>query len=271
MGLGLSPSAVFVVNGHVRISMLEALIRRREESTAKTIRIRGPEERYEAPELRRTTASVTSDVYTVGRIVWELCGGTLTKPKRSLGEGSTTEEVLPNLGDAVDQRLVTRALLRAMDPTATLRQPSARELALDLRAALGGSSDEPHANAREEPLRRLTMRLAPIGLAMLGLSVVAVSFGERAPVVPGTTVPRPARVKILAEPWADVFVNGERLDTTPIGRPVELPPGRYELSFRHPSAPEERRTLDVAAGASVTVDVVMQVPSAKPPFVDETP
>jgi serine/threonine-protein kinase len=68
-----------------------------------------------------------------------------------------------------------------------------------------------------------------------------------------------------------VFVDGVRVDTTPFDRAIELPPGPHEVTLRHPSAPEERRTVEVVAGATATVDVVMRIPSAKPPVVDETP
>ena len=75
-------------------------------------------------------------------------------------------------------------------------------------------------------------------------------------------------MKILAHPWAEVLVDGERLDTTPIGKPARLAPGRHELTFKHPNAPDERRTIDVAPGQRLTVEVEMEIGPI--PFKDNT-
>lgn len=72
-------------------------------------------------------------------------------------------------------------------------------------------------------------------------------------------VKRPAQVQVLARPWAEIHVDGKPVDVTPIGRPIEVTPGRHVFSFRHPNAPEETRTIEIIAGQTVLLDVTMQV------------
>lgn len=72
-------------------------------------------------------------------------------------------------------------------------------------------------------------------------------------------VKRPAQVQVLARPWAEIHVDGKPVDVTPIGRPIEVTPGRHVISFHHPNAPEETRTVEIIAGQTVLLDVTMQV------------
>ncbi len=66
-------------------------------------------------------------------------------------------------------------------------------------------------------------------------------------------------VRVVARPWAEVYVDGDRVDVTPVGRPIPVAPGRHFVTFRHPSAPDEQRAIKIAAGQSVFLDVTMRV------------
>ncbi len=46
---------------------------------------------------------------------------------------------------------------------------------------------------------------------------------------------------------------------TPVGRPIPVLPGRHFVTFRHPNAPDEQRTIKISAGQSVFLDVTMRV------------
>ncbi len=69
---------------------------------------------------------------------------------------------------------------------------------------------------------------------------------------------------MLATPWAEVWVDGQRIDVTPFARGVPLPPGTHYVTLVHPSAPVEKRTLVVAPGETRTIDVVMNVGDVAP-------
>jgi serine/threonine-protein kinase len=81
---------------------------------------------------------------------------------------------------------------------------------------------------------------------------------------PGATAPSPARppstevaptlrdaaahLRINAEPWAHVTLDGRPLGETPL-MDVEVEPGRHRLRFEHvPSEAIEERTIDVDPG-----------------------
>jgi eukaryotic-like serine/threonine-protein kinase len=261
-GLFLSPAVVFESQGRLRLALVEALLRRAQDGELLT---RGPEEPFLAPELRRgAPPDVASDVFAIGAIGSALLG------KRRPRERPVDDGASP---------LLARALERATDPTPTRRQESARALARDLADAVGLTDVRqpisllPSEVDTRAPriVREQTRALVALAAAMVGVAAIVSFVGG--PAVPPPTkagTPRGA-VRVLADPWADVFVDGVRVDTTPFDRAIELPPGPHELTLRHPSAPDERRTVEVVAGATATVDVVMRIPSVRPPPVDETP
>jgi serine/threonine-protein kinase len=45
--------------------------------------------------------------------------------------------------------------------------------------------------------------------------------------------------------------------------PIELAPGRHKVVFKHPNAPDELRSVEIAEGQTVVLDVEMRV--ALPP------
>jgi serine/threonine-protein kinase len=78
--------------------------------------------------------------------------------------------------------------------------------------------------------------------------------------VPHTT----AYLRVVVEPWAVVFVDGQKIDTTPIARPIPLEAGVHYVRLEHPDAPAELRTVQLAAGEILLLDVAMKVPNAVP-------
>ncbi|HEY6460633.1 MAG TPA: hypothetical protein VIY73_10800, partial [Polyangiaceae bacterium] len=60
------------------------------------------------------------------------------------------------------------------------------------------------------------------------------------------------------------WVDGQRVDVTPFARGIPLVPGTHYVTLVHPSAPVEKRTVDIVAAESRTIDVVMAVPDLAP-------
>jgi hypothetical protein len=70
-------------------------------------------------------------------------------------------------------------------------------------------------------------------------------------------VPVPtAAVNINATPWAEVFVDGQRIGETPLAN-VPLPLGRHQIVFRHPELGERRveTTATLREPTRVSVDM----------------
>jgi hypothetical protein len=59
-----------------------------------------------------------------------------------------------------------------------------------------------------------------------------------------------------AQPWADVWIDGDRIGETPIGN-VSVPIGSHEIVFRHPQLGEQvvRATVTAGQAAKVSVDM----------------
>jgi serine/threonine-protein kinase len=66
-------------------------------------------------------------------------------------------------------------------------------------------------------------------------------------------------LRVLATPWAEVWVDGQRIDVTPFARAIPLSPGTHYVTLKHPNAPVEKRQIAIVAGETVTLDVAMNI------------
>ena len=64
-------------------------------------------------------------------------------------------------------------------------------------------------------------------------------------------------VALNAAPWAEVWVDGDRLGETPIGN-VSLPIGDHNVLFRHPDLGEQRHTVTVTLNGPARLSVDMR-------------
>ncbi|WP_437945437.1 protein kinase [Sorangium sp. So ce296] len=147
-----------------------------------------------------------------------------------------------------------------------------------LAAAKLGGDELPPAHVpsvRPAAERRHAPSLAPDAVRLLGIFALVVVGGalielglrEHDAVGPPSAearqpgAPSEGRgyLKVLARPWAEVVVDGELVDVTPMARSIPLQAGRHYVTFRHPNAPEEKRTITVSAGQTVTLDVSMRI------------
>ncbi len=158
------------------------------------------------------------------------------------------------------------ALLDAAPP------PDRRAVGAVLARRPGGRRGREPAEA-EPSTSRGGLAAAPFVAVLGGLALWAgvVELARDEPVATGAnaTTASIGYLRILAFPWAAVSLDGEPLDTTPIGAPVGVRPGRHVLDFVHPRAPKVQRVVEVLPGQTVVVDVILDLPSA--PEVDAGP
>jgi hypothetical protein len=64
-------------------------------------------------------------------------------------------------------------------------------------------------------------------------------------------------LSLNAAPWAEVWVDGQRVGETPIGN-LALTLGSHEVVFKHPQLGEKRHAVSVTAGAPVRLSVDMK-------------
>lgn len=60
-------------------------------------------------------------------------------------------------------------------------------------------------------------------------------------------------VRLLINPWANVYVDGKKLGVTPPLDNIELKPGEYSLKIENPAFSPVTKKISVKAGATVTV------------------
>jgi serine/threonine-protein kinase len=141
------------------------------------------------------------------------------------------------------------------------------------QAALVSAAEQGTKVAPRES-KRASVRRAVAGLGVLGVIAIAGGIalqatahreGRAAGAQPLELVPAsPGYLRVLATPWAEVWIDGQRIDVTPFARGLPLPPGTHYITLVHPNAPVEKRTIDIVAGETWTIDVVMAVPDLAP-------
>lgn len=86
-------------------------------------------------------------------------------------------------------------------------------------------------------------------------TAVTVTVGVGRTVTIPVAVPN-GRLSINAVPWADVWLDGQALGSTPLAN-IEVPVGSHEVVWRHPQLGERRQSIRVPASspARVTMDL----------------
>jgi serine/threonine-protein kinase len=251
-----------------------------------------------APEqVLGQAAGPETDIYLLGKLVYQLIAGRLPF---SAGAGGITQQIrhadpvpLQSAAPAAPrelQRIVTRCLrkrgrdrypdmaslqselLRVMRSQTSL---GSEHLITSALADAGLAAELPAPRERGVARGATTAPPWVAQAARWGLIVTAVglviaigwaligdgsnSYGTD----PMGIVKKPAQVRVLAQPWAEVHIDGELVEITPVGRPIEVTPGKHVVVFKHPNSAPVKREIEIIPGQTILLDV--QMPVIRPP------
>jgi serine/threonine-protein kinase len=228
---------------------------------------------FDAPDQRSATQRIRHDAPPpLGRAVPGLPGALERTVQRCL-------EKMPSERFHTTAELVT-ALKRLLEG---LDEGTPHQLIADQLGAVGLGLREPPSESEASTSLAAPQPLAiwkgAVGLAVLAALAVLgglfIQFGLPHRQEAGARGHTPrlelapkdgAWLRVVAQPWAHVDVDGQRVDTTPFARSIPLAPGRHYVRLSHPNAPDERRTIDVTPGETLLLDVQMMI--ALPPEPD---
>jgi hypothetical protein len=132
---------------------------------------------------------------------------------------------------------------KSENPTAPAK--SQRPIA-NARARDAGSTRDAFPAGRRAPVQ--TARVKDVA------EMLALPKEAETPVAPrGPTADTGINVVIVAFPWAEVYVDGNRLGVSPPLRSIPLKPGKHKVELRNSSFPAHVETVEVKSGAEISV------------------
>jgi serine/threonine-protein kinase len=284
-------------------SLAESLERQREPASIES-EPGAFEPAYLSPEqVREEPLDERSDLFSLGVVLYELLAGhrpfqsagdasTARAIRRDAPEplAQKNPEVSPEL-ERIVQRCLEKQRERRFDSAGQLVRALEHVLGSEALAdlnpmvarALGAAglpvpSAAPSPRTRADELRQLaaarglrqsltglfaTSALLLVGGAALHVWLDAESRGPRQAERAGSA-PERGELLVVAHPWAHVFVDGEKFETTPFATPLQLGAGVHHVRLEHPSAQPERREIELRPGERIVLEVSMRIEQVLP-------
>jgi eukaryotic-like serine/threonine-protein kinase len=71
-------------------------------------------------------------------------------------------------------------------------------------------------------------------------------------------------LKVVVDPWADVYIDGQLATTTPTAAPIPLPPGKHYINFKNPYFVEEKADVVIRQNKTEVVQITMRQKRSTP-------
>jgi len=245
------------------------------------------------------TVDARSDVFSLGVVLYQLLAGArpFDRPgdaegdKRAAAQRIRRDPARPLRERAPEvPRPLERIVMRCLEKLPADRFASADEVAERLESFVHArTSDRSHAIVVRTLVAAglaegdagtdrwlVEEKRTPVAGTLLGFGAIAVVFalggsllqwsarGEREAAQAGSKklelAPANAgALRVVATPWAEVTIDGQRIDVTPMARAIPLAAGTHYVTLSHPNAAPEKRVVPITAGETTSLEVTMKL------------
>ncbi len=221
---------------------------------------------FAAPEQRvGGDATPASDLFSLGRVIQASMPMQAPREFVSIVSRCTERQPADRYPNADALIFALQEWQRSVDPDGTQTRRELSEFNIDPKAG-----KLPELNAQPG----LSGRAGWFAAAGLAAVVVAASsafiFGGSSDRLELAPEPQ-GYLRVLAQPWAHVWINGQRVETTPFAHPIELLPGEYDVRLQHPEA-EKTLAVTIERGETEWLNVeLLPSPTVEAEDVPKSP
>ncbi len=128
------------------------------------------------------------------------------------------------------------------------------------QAAVNEPASPMHVPVLPQPASEPQIDVPPVADATTPESSLAQMNRPSTAAKPRVVVPAGAgSLDLIASPWADVYIDGRKVGTTPMFRSTSLPSGKHRLKLVHPQSRVIERTVVIRSGEITELAVEMEI------------
>ncbi len=186
--------------------------------------------------------------------------------KRKQDRWRSTQDLVLSLERFISRRVDINYHAQLVLFLRDLKVITVEEADAQLHPAVAGGYRQPSLPGplQGHEVRRLTTVqggvLAAMGLllAFLHTSQIGVAAPPPVPIAQRPMAPDPAAMgdlRVLVDPWAEVWIDGKHVDTTPTAKSLPLVEGEHRLELRNPYYSTQIRKVSIKRGVTATLHI----------------
>lgn len=116
--------------------------------------------------------------------------------------------------------------------------------------AMGNPLSQPKVQARRLMRRAAIVQSAILGIVALMVALIHLApVGAKVPAIVMQTNPAYGFVRVVANPWAEIRVDGKELGETPLAAPIRLEVGTHTVDLRNEFHKSHTETIEIESGS----------------------